>query len=468
MAGTAISEAKVNQFLSENTQLAEGQWKKFCDGIQDPWLKGCVARLLENTKSFFMNLDETTRTVQIGDFEKYAFPLVRAIFPELIASRLVSVQPMQGPVSLVFYLDFVYGTTKGNITKGNKMFDSIGLGPNTQNYTSEVVEGETVSTTDFAANAQITGTLAFTPIRPGTVQITDGTLLITDDGNGVLTGDTGSGGAKTVNYMTGALDFSFGTDPAAPILATYEYDMEANTNIPEVDLVLVQSPVTARPRKLRTRWSLESAFNLRALHGLEAETELTAAVGSEIRFEIDREIIQTLVSVAFAGADFNVSSVGQESYSERKLALVDTFVSHNNKIFKQTGRGTGSWIVCGVNVANIIEALPGFVRVPVPVGVKGPHLCGRLNGQWEVYKDPFMPATASGALGDNGYLVGYRGTSFLEAGLVYAPYIPLYTTPTIVLDDFIGRKGLATQYGKKLVNAKFYTKGRITNPVFQS
>lgn len=471
-----LLEAKVSQQMMYETygqglQLADSKWGDFVEGIDDPWMRSSVARLLENTQSYLMALDETTRTVQIGDFEKYAFPLVRAIFPELISNQLVSVQPMSGPVSLIFYLDFIYGSTKGNITKGARMFDSIALGPATVNYSSEVVEDENVKTTDTLKDVAVTGSLSYTPVRPGTLRITsaDGQNVV-DDGNGNIVGDVGGGAAtQTIDYQGGTYSFSWVAGETGPATATYEYDMEANTNIPEVDLVLVQAPVTARPRKLRTRWSLESAFNLRALHGLEAETELTAAVGSEIRFEIDREMITTLVNVATAGANFDATSIKQESYAERKLSIVDAFVAHNNKIFKQTGRGTGSWIVCGVNVANVIEALPGFVKVPTPPGIKGPHLTGRLNGIWNVFKDPFMPAYGDGSTtGDNTFLVGYRGTSFLEAGLVYAPYIPLYTTPTVVLDDFIGRKGLASSYGKKMVNPKFYTKGKLVSPVFTS
>lgn len=464
----AGSTANLNQLMEERRgyglQLAESsKWRDVCKGLEEgSWRRATAAILLENLDQAISGLTETVRTTLIGDFEKYAFPLVRAIFPELIANQLVSVQPMNGPVSLVFYMDYVYGTSKGAVTRGSRMFDSIGLGSSNPNYSSETVENEVLDTTDRAINAAFTPTFAFVPIRPGTVIITDGTLRITDDGNGNLVGDIGSGGTNTIDYNSGVSSFSFGTDPAAPVSATYEYDMENNSALPEVDLVLVQSPVIAKPRKLKTNWSLESGFNLRTLHGLEIETELTSAVGSEIRFEIDREVVDRISKIAAAGSDFDAGSVGAESYSERKLAFVDTIVSHGNKIFAQTGRASASWIMVGINVANIIEALPGFVRIPVGAMVKGPHKAGRLNGNWDVFKDPFGFGT--GATPYNNFMCGYKGTEFLEAGLVYAPYIPLYTTPTVVLDDFKARKGLATQYGMKVVNPKFYTSGKVTTP----
>jgi hypothetical protein len=460
---------QLEEQMGHGMMLAESEkWKPFTEGVQSRWTKASLGQLLENTERYFASLSESTRTQLIGDFEKYAFPLVRAIFPELITNQLVSVQPMNGPISLVFYLDFIYGTSKGSIVRGSKMFDSIGRGPDAHNYSSEVVEDEVLFTGDTSGQAIATSLLAFTPVRPGTLRlVTDNGEIVTDDGNGNLVGD-GTGG--TINYITGAvatLTFTTGNNSES-VLATYEYDMENNANLPEVDLVMVQSPVTARPRKLKTNWSLESAFNLKTLHGLEAETELTSAVGSQIRFEIDREVVDRLSKIAAAGQDFDVTSVGAESYSERKLAFVDTLVGHGNKIFSDTGRATATWMVCGVNVANIIEALPGFVRIPVSPMVKGPHKAGRLNGSWDIFKDPFGFLLTGGATKANNFIVGYKGSEFLEAGLVYAPYIPLYTTPLVVLDDFKARKGLATQYGVKVVNPKFYTSGKITNPEVSS
>jgi hypothetical protein len=418
------------------------------------------------------SLDETLRAISIGDFQKYAFPLVRAIFPELVAQQLVSVQPMLGPTSLVFYLDFVYGTTKGNVTRGQRVFDSVALGPNNPYYSSPLIEGETIGT-GTGAQVHYVPSLSFTPVRAGSVSITDGTQIVTDDGNGNLTGDVGAGN-NTVNYVTGAIDVDFAVAPGVgqPITCSYEYDMEAQSNIPEIDLILTSSPVVARPRKLKARWSLESAFNLRSLHGLEAEVELTSAVGAEIRFEIDREIIGDLrnavPSYNFAPAwskskmfkdtdSFNTATGAADTvgYTEHLLSMVNQFVVAGNKIFASTGRATGQWLVIGLHVADIIETLPGFVATPgMPNGlVKGVYMAGTLNGRFAIFKDPFYAS--------NEWLMGYKGSTFLEAGYIYAPYIPLYTTPMIVLDDFVGRKGMATQYGKKMVNPRFYSKGMI-------
>ena len=451
-------------------RLSESRiWKPFVEDIDNDFQRRATAIVLENTRRFMEGLDETTKAISIGDFQKYAFPLVRAIFPELVANQLVSVQPMMGPVSQVFYLDFVYGSTKGSVQKGTKVFDSLGLGPNNPYYSSPMVEGEVLGTGN-GSNAQFTPNLSYTPVRAGSVSITDGVSTVTDDGNGNLVGD----GTGTVDYTSGAVDVTFATAPTngASVSINYEYDMEGNSNIPEVDLILTSSPVVARPRKMKARWSLESAFNLRALHGLEAEVELTSAVGANVRFEVDREIILDLTNAvpsqnlapawskskifkdtdSYSAATGSADTVG---YTEHLLSLVNQFVVAGNKIFGSTGRATGQWIVIGLSVADVVETLPGFVPVPgMPNGMtKGVYMAGTLNGRWAIYKDPFYPS--------NQWLMGYKGSTFLEAGYVYAPYIPLYTTPMIVLDDFIGRKGLATQYGKKMINPRFYSKGLI-------
>jgi hypothetical protein len=463
-------ELMLEQVRRLGDNLAESRlWKPFVEDIDSDFQRRATAIVLENTRRFLEGLDETTKAISIGDFQKYAFPLVRAIFPELVANQLVSVQPMLGPVSQVFYLDFVYGTTKGQVARGQKVFDSIGLGPNNPYYSSPLVEGEVLGTGN-GSTTEFTPNLSYTPVRAGSVAITDGISTITDDGNGNLVGD----GVGTIDYTSGAIDVTFTNAPSAnsPVEVNYEYDMEGNSNIPEIDLILTSSPVIARPRKMKARWSLESAFNLRTLHGLEAEVELTSAVGAEIRFEVDREIILDLSnavpsfnlapawskSKVFVDSDPYTSASGSKDtvgYTEHLLSLVNQFVVAGNKIFGSTGRATGQWVVMGLDVANIVETLPGFVPVPgMPNGLtKGVYMAGTLNGRWAMYKDPFYPG--------NQWLMGYKGGTFLEAGYVYAPYIPLYTTPMIVLDDFVGRKGLATQYGKKMVNPRFYSKGMV-------
>ena len=211
--------------------------------------------------------------------------MIRAIFPNLIATDLVSVQPMLGPASIVFYLQFVYGTNKGAISKGQVIEDTQGYTAAADYYSSEKVESETVATAN-GTTGPYTGSLSFIPIRPGTITVTGystaaaSDLTVTDDGAGGFTGD----GTGTIDYSSGSVSVTFSNtiDNTTLVTSTYDYNMEGNPNLPEVDLVLTSSPVIARTRKLRSRWSMEAAANLRNVHGIEAEAELVAVLAEEL------------------------------------------------------------------------------------------------------------------------------------------------------------------------------------------
>jgi len=200
----------------------------------------------------------------------------------LVASELVTVQPLDAPTGLIFYFDVLYGSTKGNITQGTRMFDSR-QGPSTSyHYTDERIEQESVGT-GTGAVAKFTGALAYIPVRAATVVFTDGTQEVRDDGNGNLVGAVNATGTNTVNYATGVYDFTFAAVVASgePIVVSYEYNAEANAGIPELDLQLTSAPVTARPNKLRARWSIEAQQDFQAYHGINAEVEIVGFMANK-------------------------------------------------------------------------------------------------------------------------------------------------------------------------------------------
>ena len=113
-------------------------------------------------------------------------------------------------------------------------------------------------------------------------------------------------------------------------------------------------------------------------------------------------------------------------------------------------------MVAGINVASLIESIGDGRFVASADALKpGPHVIGTLDGRWKIIKNPYYEVDS--------FVVGYKGSSYLEGGYVYAPFLPLYTTPTVMLDDFVNRKGVRTIYGKKMLNSHFYAKGKITN-----
>jgi hypothetical protein len=247
--------------------------------------------------------------------------------------------------------------------------------------------------------------------------------------------------------------------------------------IPEIDIKVEAVPVVAETRKLRARWSPELAQDLNAYHSLDAEVELTQILSEQVALEIDREILNDLLTQASAanyywsrapGQFLNketgaVSSIGTFTGTVREWyeTLVETIIDVANQIHRKTLRGSANFIVVGPDVATILEAsvfykpsysIDGDGQVGAGM-VIGAERVGQLSNRFTVYKDPYFPR--------NKVLVGYKGGSYLETGYVYAPYVPLIVTPTIFqAEDFTPRKGVMTRYGKKMVRSDFY--GTVT------
>jgi len=438
---------------------ADNDAVNFMEGITSDREKAVMAQLYENTFNWLKKLDESTRTLQVGSFEKFVFPILRAVMANLVASDLVTVSPLDAPTGLVFYFDVLYGSSKGKIQRGSKMYDVRG-GPATDyHYTDEVIEEEPVSTGD-GATAQYDGNLAYRPIRPGTLVITDGTQRATDDGNGALVGDVNAGGNNTIDYSTGAYDVTFAANVGAgdSITATYEYNSEANDSTPEIDLQLTSAPVTARTQKLRARWSLEAQQDFQAYHGVSAEVELVSFMANEIAKELNYKIIRHIRQIASAGTvTWDRTPPAGVPWIWHKESFYDALVQQSNLIFKATQRAVGNWIVASTDVCNVVETLSKFkgdsTGSTSPSGLAGVRKIGKI-GDFDVYKDPTYP--------DGEFQMGHKGTSFLDTGYIYAPYLQLFTTGTITLDDMISRKGMGMRTGLKVVNSKMYSVGSVT------
>tara|TARA_R110002060_G_scaffold25137_8_gene34297 strand:+ start:5724 stop:7547 length:1824 start_codon:yes stop_codon:yes gene_type:complete len=253
--------------------------------------------------------------------------------------------------------------------------------------------------------------------------------------------------------------------------------------IPEIDIKIESIAVTAATRKLRARWSPELAQDLNAYHSLDAEVELTQILSEQIALEIDREVLNDLLTQAKttrywsrAPGKFVNRETGAEVSRSDTLApgpaftgtvrewyetLTETIIDVANEIHRLTLRGSANFIVVSPDVATVLEAsvlyrpaytLDGEGQVSQPMSL-GAEKIGTLSNRFTVYKDPYFPR--------NKVLVGYKGGSYLETGYVYAPYVPLIVTPTIFQpDDFTPRKGVMTRYGKKMVRSDFY--GTVT------
>jgi hypothetical protein len=276
------------------------------------------------------------------------------------------------------------------------------------------------------------------------------------------------------------------TDGDTLTIPSFESDfaVDANPAIPEIDIKIEQISVVATTRKLRARWSPELAQDLNAFHSLDAEVELTKILSEQIAIDIDREILNDLLTEG-NGANYYWSRapgrfVNKRTGTEVQLSstlatgpqftgtvrewyetLVETIIDVANEIHKKTLRGSANFIVVGPDVATILEQSALYknsYKIDGNGQVSNPHTIGAENigsvgNRFTVYKDPSFPRPK--------ILVGFKGGNYLETGYVYAPYVPLIVTPTIFAqEDFTPRKGVMTRYGKKMVRSDFY--GTVT------
>ena len=462
MRGLNLAESK--RWKDYSVAIQEGYKEKHKSSIPENIL-ATTATLLENTYQYAARMDETTRAVNLGTFVDYGFDVISATVPNLIAHDLVSVQPMNAKHGAIFYLKYLYGNNKGSIIQGADMNSPFTGVDGATNFSNDVIDGETIGTGDGATTSFSTS-LAYTPVRPRSAVVYANGIAVaravkSEAGVDTLEAIEGSGYAGTIDLASGAVTLTAGTAPAtdATISVHYRYDMDMTTvGFSQVDLDLASISLEAFPRKLRARWLLDAGFELQKMKGIDAESELVTAMSNEIKFEIDGELLKELYrQAAWTGFTWDCQMPGTYlSYTEYKRTIIDLFTEMSNKIFMGTKRVGANFIVAGVNVCNIIETLPDFNADSLGTKqINGPHKIGKLANKWDVYKNPFY--------GDNNFILGYKGSSWLDAGFVYAPYMPLYATPTQVLDDFIFRKGLATSYGQVMLNNKLYAKGSIAN-----
>jgi hypothetical protein len=449
--------------VTKGTSLTEAKgWKEIVEHIVGDERKQLVAMMLENNKNMLVSkkqgglLAEDSQSIQVGNWEKFGFPVISMVAENLITPELVSVQPLQGPSGNVFYMDFVVGQTKGNIKKGDPVWNSrAGHGP-FRDHSTETIPQEQIglgdgSTTGFSA------TLSYGPVRAGTVQVQTGTSTFVDNGNGVFAA-SGILASGTVNYQTGAISLTFGTAPASadPITATYEWNSEGSTNLPQMNFQITSAPIYARRHALRGRWSFEAEQMLMALHGLKAEGQLSAAISAEIQFEIDREILGQLWNIAGAGKNtWSATPPTGVTFTEHKLSFVDAINELSMFIYRATTRVMANWVLVGVQGAAILINHPLFDAASSKSEVDGVTFLGTLNKQYKVYVDPHT--------NPDEYLVGYKGENFMRTGYIFAPWLLLYSTQTIALDDLTYRKAFASSFGRKPVNSKYYAKGSILN-----
>ena len=495
------------------------KWEGALDGISDNYQARVTAQLLENQAQAVLaetrRYDEealsngSTQVGNIGTYQKFAFPLVRRVYPNLIFNMIGSTQPMDGPVSQIFYL----GNSRWSAANQQTVYSKFNLsyrGLTTSAIGSVTAAGETWS--DPAAG-QLNDGMDY-HFLTGTAFDTSN---VVDDGHGDP--ETTMGG-KIASYPDPT------THHAWFVSAGEALD---GTDIPEIQFHIEQQPVVAKTRKMRALWTLEASQDLKAYHNLDLERELTDLLSKELSLEIDRELIEDIRMIAY-GYDSNENTNLPGSWSPLSLdphtnsndlgtqygqapnghteaalgsltwdngglptnapAKSNVFVVDINSgfagteyapqhlghrfsnvlaminyasqdIYKTTFRGPGTVLVTSPLMASLLESAAklegGIPEKDGPTNMGGSiEYRGKFAGKYTLIVDPMFP--------EDEILVAYNGGNPMDSGFVYCPYIPLMPLPTVTdPGSFQPRKGIMTRYAKAAIQpaSRFYRVVRV-------
>jgi hypothetical protein len=510
-----ISEAgSAHKVITEQSRKLAGKWERsgLLEGLKT-YDKQAMAVMLENQATQLLSENSSTNAGGSSDAENWAgvaLPLVRKVFGSIASKNFVSVQPMNLPSGLVFYMDFKYGTTNGGQTSGQSLYGSALSSPfstfgNTDQgglYGAGRFAYSINDTASAAALARPTASVSFADVNYNSDYVVTGsyrkftvpkTNLLNADfaavrsfvvsGSGVnfatnLVPEFTTQDATNVYFIvsgstTMVLDqVLYSKQPTATTRGDFEdRDGSTDLNIPQIDLELKQETIVAKTRKLKAVWSPELAQDLNAYHSIDAEAELTAMLSDYISTEIDLEILDMLIAAApsitteywsaeigkvWNGTAFAASSFAGTAWTNMTWyqTLGQKMQKVSNKIHQLTMRGGANFAVVSPTVATILETIPGFMA-----GTDGDKMefaggvtkVGSFQNRYTIYKNPYMK--------ENIVLLGFRGSNFLETGAVYAPYIPLILTPLVYdPNNFTPRRGVMTRYAKKVVRPEFFGK----------
>ena len=385
------------------------------DEIKDSYKRAVTTVILENQekalredRAFLSEAAPTNSTgASVDNWDPILISLVRRSMPNLIAYDICGVQPMTGPTGLIFAMRSRFSSQTGAEALADEAFPDI----SNQNAAS------TIGGTDIGS---------------------------TETNPAVLNDSPSAGTYTSATGMTTAQGEALGDNSSTNVFAEMAFSIEKHT-------------VTAVTRALKAEYSMELAQDLKAIHGLDAETELANILSTEILAEINREVIRTIYNVAEPGAQANVANGGSFDLDvdsngrwsvEKFKGLIFQIERDANAIAQRTRRGKGNIIMCSADVASALTHAGMLDYTPalnanLNVDDTGNTFAGVLNGRYRVYIDPY---SANGAASQY-YVVGYKGTSPYDAGLFYCLYVPLQMVRAVGENTFQPKIGFKTRYG---------------------
>ena len=388
--------------------------------IKDNYKKAVTSIILENQEkamkedaAFLSEAAPTNSTAgTVNNYDPILISLVRRAMPNLIAYDVCSVQPMTGPTGLIFAMKSKFSSQGGT----EALFNEPDAG-----FSNDDAAGDLNSTAMTGTNPAV-----LNDASPGTY-ITGGADYGSTTGGGMTTAEAEALGDASANSFA------------------------------EMAFSIEKSTVTAKSRALKAEYTMELAQDLKAIHGLDAETELSNILSAEILAEINREVIRTIYVSAKKGASINTTTAGifdldtdsNGRWSVEKFkGLMFQIERDANVIAQETRRGKGNLIITSSDVASALQMAGVLDYAPalnnnLQVDDTGNTFAGVLNGRYRVYIDPYAANNAAKQY----YVVGYKGTSPYDAGIFYCPYVPLQMVRAVGENTFQPKIGFKTRYG---------------------
>ena len=413
--------------------------------------KEVVGPLLENTRQHIIRETAAAGSIQahdIANFRKTLLPMIRRIIPGTIATELVGVQPMSGPVGLVYTLRYKYEEAMTH-RQASSQFGGF-----------DIVAGDEAFGNDKPIRQFYAGNTGAAQTA-GASGITNPLAAEADIDAATAEGGAWESSSDVTTYGTGTSDFSgYSVNVGGSMLGGSGSFIEGSGGR-KMSLEVISQAVEAGSRKLQSGWTIEAMQDLNSQHGLDLESEITKALSAEIVQEIDAEIINDLIALAGTVRTFDFSLTDGPAYApafvgDRFANLGVRINEVANVIARKTRRGAGNFIVVSPMIVSVLQSAAKAVFAPAVEGeFKGPNnteMVGTLNGRIKVYSYLWNQAGpgVSAPNGSDTILVGYKGgNGEVDAGYFYAPYVPLMSSGVIVNPvTFQPVVSLMTRYGK--------------------
>lgn len=449
--------------------------------------KSTLARVLENTNKSLEDLrvirkaanEAVCRDVPASQysgidwFPEHSIDMVSAIYASQVIDDIVSVQSIDSPVGVIRYLQYVYGQDRGSAARNSVAIDEWGAmqGAAARSVACERIDEENCKAGE---DGKVEHYAQCLPLNLDPKCVIDFRVIdsydtfrcrktsdtewkvVKIDAAGHELGDANATFSCNAESGLMILTCSEIADNADLVVSYFQDLAHCPTDSMNLELRLKTEMIKAVPHKIRANFAFDASYALSKAHGINVEESLINACTAEIRQERDNEVINILLKQAGNASTWDRTVTSYISQAEHDQSFISELFACASRINYETKRGFGNWVVVGRQGLNIIKSAAGrFKSAGGSLPNNGAFVAGTIDdGDLKVIYSPYFPEDA--------YLVGYKGSD-ADAGFIVADFLPITKTDLVMLDDFVGRQGLVSYYGTKMLNAKMYVRGKILN-----